>query len=256
MKKIFIYILLIICTIHIYGQEKRLIIWNDKLVNKAVINIKDSISIIDSLRKHIINIEDNFFLVYYGKKIAKPYNYKFNYKPINVNICGSDDEGLNYQFEYFRMEDTLKHNDCDPIKDSLPDGLWMLVEKKHDTSFIIQFQKSVLNNYLHDLFIIKSDRNIILAITKYRNGCKVDTTFSYDFNGNLDYICYYSDICNEIKESITYDSSFIISYYNKWLGSELKFKTKDEIVKVILFNGGVKIYKRNNKLFKIKYYKV
>lgn len=245
----------------IYGQDEKLIIWNDKLVNKAYINISDSSSLNDFLYKHIISYDDTYFLVYYGNNISNLQNYKFIYKPIVVllNVDKNGDNPHSYLKSFIMNDTTFLKNDCYPIKDSLPDGLWMQVMKKNDSIYILS-QKSIINYKLHNLYKDSYSNGMVFEIAKYINGFSVDTTFYYNKNGTLNYIYIWRDSCNKISESIFYDSGNIVRYCNNRLkkndtDSCLEFKSTKEIKKIIKFDKGVRFYKKDDELFMVKYYK-
>jgi len=256
MKRLLLLILILNNLLQANCQEKKIIIWNHLLMFKKEIKIVDSNQIYSILKKEIIDLKDNYFLVYYGQKIPFPDEYKFNYKPIEVILSSNKNGDPISYFKDFIMEDTTFHSECYQTKDFLPDGLWILIKKNNDKSINIAYQKNILKNLLNGLFITRFENNKIWELKKYNNGFIVDTTFTYDKNGNLNYISYNADTCNICNESITYSLGNIICYYNRRIDNKnFEFNINDCIRKIIKTDKGVKLYNKKGRLFKIYYYK-
>lgn len=193
---------------------QKIVIWNDSLKQVATVEYLQADIRLNDLKKVIT--KNGRYIVYNGKNDIDK-NHVFSYDPLERDFRWYEHNDL-VQIIF----DNVKDTSCSPKKDPLPDGTWILVEKR-DTGICKIYEKGVLNQLLDGKFIHWEGGKMIWKET-YRSGFFVDTAEYFSNFGNRWSLSIFTDTCGILRESISYyDAGQIMSYYNINLGKVIYF---------------------------------
>lgn len=151
----------------------------------------------------------NAFLVYYGEKTDSVEYYNFPYNPMETF-----DDRKNFAIRGV----------CQPLKDQLLDGDWLLYEYKEKEGLYLSEEKYIKNGLINGMRSSYKSNGDYSYKSRFRNGFEVDSAFTYGYSKT---ITVFGE-CGEAIKRYSFLKTDLTSYYESFGEFKLNLEFKDQ----------------------------